>query len=190
MTTAVAWRPPDLDVAAKRAPSLAELADIEQTARLEGYAAGHAEGMAQAQSEIRRQLAHLAGLIDAFSRPLAQLDAEVQAALSELAVRIAGALLGRSYQAEPEALAELIAHTVRAVGQLTRPAEIKLHPSDLAVIEPLLMREGIAIEARLLPDPGLGRGDVRVHTDTLRLDGSIAARLDSVLSALQGADRP
>lgn len=183
---AVAWQAPDLDAARRPQPTLAELQDIEHSARLEGYAAGHAEGLAQGQAEVRKQLAHLAGLIDSFSRPLAQLDAELQAVLCELVVQVSGALIGPAYESDPRLLAELVGQAVIAAGQTTRPAEVKLHPADLAVVEPLLMQAGLALEARLLSDPALARGDIRVHTDTLRLDGSIAARLQAVLAAYLG----
>jgi flagellar assembly protein FliH len=183
---AIAWQAPDLRAAHKPVPTLAELQDIEHSARLEGYAAGHAEGLAQGQAEVRKQLAHLSGLIDSFSRPLAQLDAELQAVLCDLAVQVSGVLIGPAYQSDPQLLADLVGQAVIAAGQTTRPAEVKLHPADLAAVEPLLMQAGLALEARLLPDPALARGDIRVHTDTLRLDGSIAARLQAVLAAFQG----
>ena len=48
---------------------------------------------------------------------------EVVGALGELAVRIAGALVGRAYEAEPALLAQLVGEAIDAVGGSTREVE-------------------------------------------------------------------
>ncbi|MGM3367060.1 hypothetical protein ACS212_23385, partial [Escherichia coli] len=77
-------------------------------AEKEGFEHGHAEGYGQGQAEIRRLAAQIEGILDNFSRPLVRLENEVVGALGELAVRIAGALVGRAYEAEPALLAQLV----------------------------------------------------------------------------------
>lgn len=169
-------------------PSVMELESIERAAREEGYQRGHEEGhaagLAQAQGEMRRLQAQIEGLLDSFSRPLAQLDAEIQAVLSELAVQVAGVLVGRAYEADPALLAELVEEALRATGSATREAEVRMHPDDIAAVQPLLANSELP-RARLAPDSSLARGDVRVHTESLRLDGTLATRLQAALSALK-----
>lgn len=182
---ATRWEAPDLTPPPPRAaPSVEELEAIERAARQEGFARGHAEGYAQGQAEVRRLIAQMEGLIDSFARPLAQLDGEVEAVLAELAVQVAGALLGRAYQAEPQLLADLVAEAVRLAGNGGREVEVRLHPDDLAQIKPLLAAQA---GARLHADTTLARGDVRVHAEALRLDGSLSARLRSALCELTAA---
>ncbi len=187
---AIRWQAPNLGGAAAAAaaparapgPSVEELAAIEKAAREEGLAAGRAEGLAQGQAEVRRLTLQLQAVLNAFSRPLEQLDDEIESVLGELAVRIAGELLGRAYCAEPELLAELVRTALAQVGSTARDAEVHLNPADLN----LLRQQLEAIEpARLVADPTLKRGELRVHSDLLRLDGTLAARLDSALAALQ-----
>lgn len=190
---AVRWQAPDLSEPAHASlrprPSVAELDAIERAAGEEGFrrghAEGHAQGLAQAQDEIRQQVSQLRGLVEAFARPLAQCDAEVEAVLTELAVQIAGALLGRAYAADPALLAELVTAALRLAVPDAREAEVRLHPDDLAVVAPLLMT-GEQPQARLTADPGLARGDLRVHTEALRIDGTLGVRLQAALAALQG----
>ena len=55
-------------------------------------------------------------------------------ALGELAVRIAGALVGRAYEAEPALLAQLVGEAIDAVGGSTREVEVRLHPDDIAAL--------------------------------------------------------
>lgn len=192
---AVRWLAPALDApppaaeaapaALPRPPSLQEIERIREEAReeglAEGLARGHAEGLAQGQAEIRRLTAQIEGILDNFSRPLSRLENEVVAALGELAVRIAGGLVGRAYEADPGLLAELVAEAVEAVGGAAREVEVRLHPDDIAALAPLL---SLPPATRLSPDPALARGDLRVHAESVRIDGSLDARLRGAIETV------
>ncbi|MCD9030441.1 flagellar assembly protein FliH [Luteimonas sp. Y-2-2-4F] len=193
--SAVRWLAPALDAPAPtpeaaaaelpRPPSLQEIERIREEAReeglAEGLARGHAEGLAQGQAEIRRLTAQIEGILDNFSRPLSRLENEVVAALGELAARIAGGLVGRAYEADPGLLAELVAEAVEAVGGAAREVEVRLHPDDIAALAPLL---ALPPATRLSPDPALARGDLRVHAESVRIDGSLDARLRGAIETV------
>jgi len=182
--SAVRWTAPGLapravePVAAP--PSVEELQALEQAAHAEGFAAGHAEGLASGQAEVRRQIAQIEGILDSFTRPLARLDGEVGDALGDLAVRIAGVLLGRSYSADPTLLADLVREALDAVGSASREIELRLHPDDLGVLAPHLA--GLS-GVRLTADTALARGELRLHSESVRIDGTLAARLQACLEA-------
>jgi flagellar assembly protein FliH len=184
-SNAVRWTAPGFEYREPEAvpapPSVEELQALERAAREEGYAAGHAEGLAAGQAEIRRQVAQMEGILDGFTRPLARLDAEVADALGELAVRIAGSLLGRSYSADPTLLADLVREALDAVGTSSREIELRLHPDDLGVLMPHLA--GLS-GVRLTADTALARGELRLHSESVRIDGTLAARLQACLDAL------
>ena len=198
---AVRWIAPDFDAPPPAAtadierapqPSVAELEALEQAAReagraaghAEGLAAGHAEGFASGQAEVRRMVAQIEGILDGFSRPLARLDDEVADALGALAVRIAGNLLGRTYKADPTLLADLVREALDTVGTSTREIELRLHPDDLGVLAPHLA--GLT-GVRLTADTALARGELRLHSESVRIDGTLAARLQTALEAVQTA---
>ncbi len=161
-------------------PSVEELQAIEQSAYDEGFHRGHADGRAQGQAEIRRVVAQIEGILDSFTRPLARLDTEVGEALGELAVRVAGALIGRAYIADPTLLAELVREALDAVGSGSREIELRLHPDDLGALRPHLSTlEGV----RLSGDVTLARGELRLHSESVRIDGTLATRLQACLQA-------
>lgn len=162
-------------------PTLEEIQAIQDAAQKEGFDQGHAEGFAQGQSEVRRVIAQMEGILDNFSRPLVRLENEAVAALGELAVRIAGALLGQAYQADPALLAQLVEEGVLAVGSSNRDVEVRLHPDDIVALAPLL---SLSPQQRLVPDPALSRGDLRVHAETVRIDGTLEARLRGALDTV------
>ncbi len=198
----VRWAPPALDAIAEPSPLDAliietitaeppppplqlptpeEIQAIREAARQEGFEQGRADGYAQGQSEVRRLTAQIEGILDNFGRPLVKLEGEVVAALGELAVRIAGHLVGRAYEAEPALLRDLVGEALDAVGGSSRDVEVRLHPDDIAALAPLLSLEP---GQRLSPDPGLSRGDLRVHAESVRIDGTLDARLRAALSTV------
>jgi flagellar assembly protein FliH len=164
-----------------------DLEAIERAASEEGFQSGHAQGLAQGlaqgEKEVRQLADRLQGLLEAFARPLTHFDSEVEAALGELAVQVAGVLVGRAYAAEPALLAQLVEEALRLAGAEARAAEVRLHPDDLAALEPLLAAADMP-RARLTADASLARGDLRVHTEALRIDGTLAARLQVALLTL------
>ena len=198
----VRWAPPALDAIAEPSPLDAliietitaeppppplqlptpeEIQAIREAARQEGFEQGRADGYAQGQSEVRRLTAQIEGILDNFGRPRVKLEGDVVAALGELAVRIAGHLVGRAYEAEPALLRDLVGEALDAVGGSSRDVEVRLHPDDIAALAPLLSLEP---GQRLSPDPGLSRGDLRVHAESVRIDGTLDARLRAALSTV------
>ena len=190
------WMPAPLDVVVSDAaaeqdapplvpPTLDEIQAIQDAAYREGLerglAEGHAEGFAQGQAEVRRLAAQMEGILDNFSRPLDRLENEVIAALSELAVRIAGALVGRAYQTDPVLLQELATSALDAVGGSQREVELRLHPDDIAALTPVL---AMTAHTRLTADTSLSRGDLRVHAESVRIDGTLEARLRGALETV------
>ena len=190
------WMPAPLDVVVSTTapeeqapppvpPTLEEIQAIQDAAYREGLerglAEGHAEGFAQGQAEVRRLAAQMEGILDNFSRPLDRLENEVIAALSELAVRIAGALVGRAYQTDPVLLQELATTALDAVGGAQREVELRLHPDDIAALTPVL---AMTAYTRLTADTSLTRGDLRVHAESVRINGTLEARLRGALETV------
>ena len=199
----VRWAPPALDAVAEpspldaliietitaepppppppQPPTLEEIEAIREAARQEGFEQGRADGYAQGQSEVRRLTAQIEGILDNFGRPLVKLEGEVVSALGELAVRIAGHLVGRAYEAEPALLRDLVNEALDTVSGSSRDVEVRLHPDDIAALAPLL---SLPPGQRLVPDLGLSRGDLRVHAESVRIDGTLDARLRAALSTV------
>jgi flagellar assembly protein FliH len=179
---AALWRVPALDAPPPpKPPSIEELQRIEDAARKEGYEAGRREGFKAGEAEVRKLIAQIEGVVEAMARPLGRLEDDVHGALGHLAVRIAGALVGRAYEAEPELLADLVRTALEAVGPGQRDIELRLHPDDAKVLKPWLPNWP---DARLVVDPQLARGDLRIHGDGVRIDARSDARLQAALAAV------
>ncbi|GAB2525015.1 FliH/SctL family protein [Lysobacter humi (ex Lee et al. 2017)] len=175
------FEPPGAMEPAPQLPSVEELQAIEEAAYREGFQRGHDAGLATGAGEIRRMIAQIEGILDSFTRPLARLDGEVGEALADLATRIAGTLVGQAYRADPTLLADLVRDALDSVGSDSRDVELRLHPDDLGVLMPHLMTlDGV----RLTGDTTLARGELRLHSEAVRIDGTLDARLRACLNSM------
>jgi len=183
-SSAEIWIAPEFNSDPSRSAKLHtinELEAIEETTRKEAYKIGYQEGYAIGQADVRRLVAQFEGVVSSLVKPLDRLDEEVFAAISQLSVQIAGNLLERAYQADPQLLSALVRVALDTVGNSERTVEIRMHPDDLKALNPLLPDIN---HARVIADSALRRGDLRVHTDTMRINGELESRLRSALQSV------
>ncbi len=166
-------------------PTVADLEALEQQARDEGFAAGRAEGLADAQQQVEERLARLDALFNAAARPLQHLDDDTEQALAQLAVVMARQVLAHELGVSPERVVQAVRQAVRALPSATRELRIQLHPDDVA-----LLRELGAGEAHwhLQGDPDLARGDCVIESERSRLDARVQTRLANVIDAALGEE--
>lgn len=166
-------------------PTVAELEALERQARDEGYAAGRAEGLADAAGERRDVVARLESLLESAARPLSSLDDATEQELARLAVVIARRVLAHELVTAPELIVQAVQQAARALPSATRELRVRVHPDDLA----LLREHAVAEEHwQLLPDPALARGDCLLESERSRLDARVDTRLAAVVDAVLGMD--
>jgi flagellar assembly protein FliH len=187
------WELPQVHAAARSEPvddlpappTVSELEALERQARDEGYAAGRAEGLADAARERRVVVARLESLLESAARPLASLDDATEQELARLAVVIARRVLAHELTTSPELIVQAVQQAARALPSATRELRVRVHPDDL-----VLLREHAVAEAhwQLLPDPALARGDCLLESERSRLDARVDTRLAAVVDAVLGMD--
>lgn len=186
LSNATAWVPRELT--GSRAPTVEQLDDMVTAARDEGFAEGRAlgysDGMAGAQAEIQR----LRVICHSLQRPLAELEDDVRDQLLALAVAIARAISRVQLAWDTQALMEVVREAL-AVAGTERALELRLHPGDVSRVELALEAGGVSTLPRIIGDPELAPGDVRVHGDVLRLDATVDTRLAGIAAALAGRAR-
>lgn len=138
-----------------------ELPEPEDDPETRAFAAGYAQGAADAEAAfaeaIAQQDAARTKLELAFGRLDADLTRELEARLRDTVLALCAPLLG-DYAADPDALA---ARVKTAAAMLARAADervIRLHPEDLALLAARLPEDW-----HFEPDPGLERGALRIE---------------------------
>lgn len=179
---AVRWELPRLGAAISGLPTARELDELERAAFQEGVERGRSEGYAQGRSEALAHIGQLKQIIARFSRPLGDLEAELEQILVHLSGAIAAALWRSMVGPNPELIQRLVRESIGALPAGARDVEVQLHPEDMAAMN-ALMPEGLPA-VRLVSSLALVRGDVRVHCDSVRLDATLNTRLANAAEAL------
>jgi flagellar assembly protein FliH len=168
---------------AANAPNVQELAAVKAQARTEGFTAGHAEGLAAAQTEIRGQRAQLEALFEAAARPLQVLGGQTEQALASLAMLVARRVLASELRLAPELVLRAVQQAVAAVPAAEHGLRVHVHPEDL----PLLQAAATADSHwECVADPQLARGDCVVESARSHLDARVETRLAAVIDAVLG----
>ncbi len=168
--------------------AVAEQEQREARARAEADAAGRQQASARLQS-VLAGLGQAAAELDRALEPAWE---EVADAVTEGALRIAQAALGRELATRDAAVMEGVRTAVRAVahpGQVT----VRLHPQDHALLcglvaQPSADTTGAQVPdgVRLIADPSLASGEVRAATPSQRLRLHLPSALAAAEEVLRG----
>jgi flagellar assembly protein FliH len=166
-------------------PTVSELEALQQQAREEGYAAGHAEGLAAARQQMQQKMARFDALCEAAARPLQSFDDRTEQELARLAIVMARRVIARELQLSPDLIARAVRQAADALPAATRELRVRLHPDDLD-----LLYEMCAIEGPWTThaDASLTRGGCQLESERSRLDATVEARLAAVIDAVLGDD--
>jgi flagellar assembly protein FliH len=163
--------------------------------RAEGHEAGYAVGLAEGRKAARAELAAQVGQLQAVMADLLEpIEGQAQAieqALTQLAVEIAQAVLGREPALPPEQLLPVVRAAVRELPVGSRNITVVLHPQQLALI-----RECTDWPSAwtLRADPAVEPGGCRVLSEHSVVDYTVGLRFRQVAGKLlaehAGADQP
>lgn len=150
----------------------------------EGFEAGMKDALEQGRMRNDEQARRLAELLDACSGALHDVEAETGQALVRLAISIAQQVVRSTLAAEPEKILD----TLRDILYLDAGQEgllrLRLHPDDLALVQPHLADDPGARRWRLQADPNIERGGCVAETTLGSIDATLQTRWQRVVSAL------
>ena len=161
--------------------------EVREAAYRAGFDQGRVEGRAEAQALTDR----MQGLLQALAAPFAQTDAELMRELLALTERVCRALLARELRTDSEAIAQVLAAALDALGESHTAVELTLNPADARLCRELgLVTEG-AGGFTLREDAEVQRGGVLLRRGSERIDARIETRLRAIIESLYAqADLP
>lgn len=159
-------------------------AEPEEDPETRAFAAGYAQGAADAEAAFTETLAQQdaarAKIELAFGRLDADLTRELEARLRDTVLALCTPLLGE-YAADPEALAARVRTAAAMLARAGDERVIRLHPEDLALLAARLPEDW-----HFEPDPALERGALRIEGTAGGVEdgpGTWARALSDALSA-------
>ncbi|MEZ0493734.1 FliH/SctL family protein [Kineococcus sp. TBRC 1896] len=198
-----------------RREDTADLVQLRERARTEGYAAGWAAGMrqaavrAEAEAEAQREAALVAARTDRDERRAARaraeeallaagdaLRAEREPAIGaladtvlELALELAGAVLDREVQLMDSPVGEAVRRALAPL-DAEKPVTVRVNPADLSALTgDALKGRHASSDAELvsfLPDPAVQPGDAVARQGDTEVDAGLRASVSRALAALVG----
>ena len=161
-------------------PTLEQIAAIEAQAEQEGYAAGHAEGLAEAQAAARR----IDALMNGLRQSVGALEQNVADELLAMAIEIASQMLRQSLKLKPELMLPVVREAVAALNSHSGHPALFAHPDDAAIIRSHLGEQLAHNNWRIIEDATLTRGGCRVELGASEVDATLETRWRRVVESI------
>lgn len=192
------WSLPDVDgpvlgqVREEHRSAMTE--EVLRAALQEGDARGYQEGVARAQRETQSQISaledrvkRLDSVLQLLSRPLDELDAQVEKELVHLALAIGKQLARRELRVDPAQVIGIIRELLGQLPSGARDVRVHLHPEDASIVRDRLSRAAVTVPGNerawnLVEDPTLARGGCLVRSETSQIDARVESRIGAVVA--------
>ena len=169
---------------------------IARVAREQSEAQGHQAGMAKAQAEMKGKLAELDAriqrvdaLLQYISRPLQDLDGEVEKMLLQLALSVGKQLARRELRVDPAQVIAIIRESLAELPAAAREIRVHLHPEDASIVRDRLTTPAFERAWTIVEDPTMSRGGCVVRTDNSQIDARLESRISTVIANAFGDER-
>jgi flagellar assembly protein FliH len=187
------WAMPSVDgpIVGKKLTE-AEMRATERANHVRGYQEGLAAGQAEIQKrtgELNARIARLDSILELLSRPLEDLDKEIEQQLTLLALTVGKQMVRRELRTDPAQVIAVIRESVGRLPAAARDVRVHLHPEDAAVVREHLSSPSADRAWNIVEDPAMSRGGCVVRTDTSQIDARLDSRLNAVVSAAFGDER-
>jgi flagellar assembly protein FliH len=186
----VIGRPIDERKAAAAAEAIARLAREQSEAR--GYEAGMAKAKAEMDghiNDLKARIQRLDLLLHFISRPLEQLDADVEKMLLQLTLSVGKQLARRELRVDPAQVIAIIRESLQELPTAARDIRVHLHPEDAAIVRERLTAPSNERAWTIVEDPAMSRGGCVVRTENSRIDARLESRINTVIANALGDER-
>jgi flagellar assembly protein FliH len=186
----VIGRPIDERKAAAAAEAIARVAREQSEAR--GYEAGMAKAKAEMDgqvNELKARVQKLDKLLHFMSRPLEELDADVEKMLLQLTLSVGKQLARRELRVDPSQVIAIIRESLQELPTAARQARVHLHPEDASIVRERLAEPTSERAWTIVEDPTMSRGGCVVKTETSRIDARLESRINTVIANVLGDER-
>lgn len=188
------WELPLVNEPVAAEPITAEkLENIQKQAYKEGFELGQKEAYEEKKLELEKNIANLGSIIKMLSEPLNELDDEVVEQLAQLSISVAKQVVRRELHTEQGEIVGIVREAMAALPASTRKITLNIHPEDAELIRTAFslgqQEESDELRWKLVEDPMISRGGCIISSKNSRVDASVEARLNRIISTLLGGER-
>ncbi len=174
--------------------TVAEVTDIAEQARKEGYEQGFNEGqkdgLLAGQADVNAKVRKFSALIHALNKPLELIDDEVIEQLVQLSITVSRQIIRRELKIDPGQVMAVVRESMSILPASARDIKIYLHPEDARLVREILsVDEDTDRPWTIVDDAVLTHGSCRIKSENSFIDASVEQRLNQVISDLLGDER-
>lgn len=149
--------------------------------RASGFEQGKNEGRAAAREELKQQIAQLQNIMKQLLDPIAEQNAAIETAMTQLSLDIARSVLAREPAVTAEALIPLVRRAIRELPVGERNITVLLHPQQIECL-----RDCAEWPAawRMQADSRVDAGGCKIMTDHSLVDYSVEMRFRQIAAQL------
>ena len=170
-----------------------ELEDIQNQAYKEGFELGKKEAYEEKKHELEANIANLKSIIKVLSEPLDEIDDEIVEQLAELSMTVAKQVVRRELHTEQGEIVGVVREAMAALPASTKKIILNIHPDDAVLVRDAFslgqQEDSDELRWKLVEDPMISRGGCTLSSQNSRIDASVEARLNRVISTLLGGER-
>ncbi len=170
----------------------AELEEIRDAARQEGYAAGEAEGKAAGealwQEKIEQASERFEQLLGNFQTALDKLEEGMASQFLDLSLDIAAQVIRSALEVDRELLLPIVREAIASMPLHHGSLNLHLHPDDLEALREPLAAHPATSALRLIADAEISTGGCLLKAGHSEVDASIETRWQKVVEAI-GSDK-
>lgn len=170
-----------------------ELQSIQKQAYDEGFELGQKQGFEKKKHELETNSETLCSIIELLSEPLKNLDDDVVNQLAELSMIVAKQVVRRELHTEQGEIVGIVREAMSALPASTRKIILNIHPDDGELVRNAFslgqQDESDELRWKVVEDPMITRGGCKISSENSRVDATVEARLNRVISTLLGGER-
>lgn len=174
-------------------PTADTLAEINESARAEGYRIGYEEGRAAGEAEFAQlsgeKIQQLSSIVGNLHVSLAHLDQGIAEQLLDLSLEIAAQVIRGSLTVDREKLLQTIREAIAELPVHQGKIVVHLNPDDAETLHSHLGEQLAHTGAHLVPDDSVSAGGCRIVAGNSEVDATIETRWKRVLEAIGAAPR-
>jgi len=149
-------------------------ASLEWQQRMDDYVAGQGQEAAQ----------RLDAVVQTLNASLGDLQQNMAQGVLELACEIARQVVRQELRSNPHALKPVVQEALGMLVSDGRPATVRLHPEDHALVGPALQQDMVAASLQWVADASVPPGGCLVEQAGMVVDGSLEKRWQHAIAPL------
>jgi flagellar assembly protein FliH len=155
----------------------------------EGKQAGYDAGFKSGQTDITQQANYLKQVLAKLNTPLQELDQVIENDILNLVTTVVRQVIRRELKADPEHVIGAVRSAMAVLPVSDRKLKIYLNPQDIELVKKGLAMDDDGVTWQWVEDPVMARGGCRLETADTRVDATVEARIESVITKLLGGER-